>query len=56
MKKVLITIGSISVLFGIYMMIKGHSFGDQASLFVNGIILFGCAFIEEEKDCKTLNQ
>jgi len=57
MKKVLLTIGSISILFGIYTIIKGDSFGDQMPLFVNGIILFGCSFIDfKENNCKTLKE
>jgi len=56
MKKVLITIGSISLAFGLYMLSKGNPFMDQISLFVNSVILLGCAFIDFEKQsCKTKN-
>ena len=53
MKKVLLIIGSISIGYGIYMLFKGKSFSEEMPLFINGIILFGSAFIKDKnKDCK----
>lgn len=52
MKKVLLVLGSISIGFGLYMLCQGDTFVDQIALFVNGVILFGMAFIDaKEKSC-----
>lgn len=57
MKKVILGLGSVSVGFGIYMLFKGHPFIDQLALFVNGIVLIGMAFIDnEEKTCQSKEQ
>lgn len=57
MKIVLVIIGTISIAFGLYMVYKGDTFIDQIFLFVNGVVLFGCAFIDFDKNkCQTSKQ
>ena len=51
-EKILIVIGSISIVLGINMIIKGEAFVDQMPLFINGVILLGCSFFNKELNCK----
>lgn len=47
MKAVILGLGTVSIGFGIFMLVKGHPFVDQLALFVNGIVLIGMAYIDD---------
>lgn len=56
MKKVLITVGSISILFGIYMIIKKDTFTDQLPLFITGSTVLCSAFLDFKNKPKCNNK
>lgn len=54
MKKVLVTIGVLSIVFSLYSLFKGESFQSLVGTFVCGFVILGFAFTNtEKKNCKT---
>jgi hypothetical protein len=57
MKAVILGLGTVSIGFGIFMLLKGHPFVDQLALFVNGIVLIGMAYIDDTTlKCQSKNR